>query len=103
MLLAVNGLFIAHFVQWKMYGKTVSPAELNEAMFTIEQGVITVGAILLVSILISVFFFGRFFCSWGCHIMALQDLSSWVLQKCHIKPISIRSRVLPLVAVVAFV
>ncbi|MBT5365616.1 MAG: 4Fe-4S binding protein [Phycisphaerae bacterium] len=102
-LLAVNGLFIAHFVQWKMYGKTVSPAELNEAMFTIEQGVITVGAILLVSILISVFFFGRFFCSWGCHIMALQDLSSWVLQKCHIKPISIRSRVLPLVAVVAFV
>ena len=99
MLLAVNCLFIAHFIQWKIFGKTVSPAELNEAMFTIEQGVITVGTILLVAILISVFFFGRFFCSWGCHIMALQDFASWLLQKLHIKPIMLRSRVLPVVAV----
>ncbi len=102
-LLSVNVLFVAHYIQWKMYGKTVSPAELNEAMFTIEQGIITVGAILLGLILISVFLFGRFFCSWGCHIMALQDLSSWLLHKCNVKPIVLRSRVLPVVAVGALV
>lgn len=98
-LILIYVLFLIHFIQWKMYGKTLSPTELNEAMYTIEQGIVTVGAIFLALILISVLLFGRFFCSWGCHILALQDLSSWLLNKCHVKPRSIRSRILPIVAV----
>ncbi len=98
-LTLVYVLFLLHLLHWKIYGETVSPAELNEAMFTIEQGIITVGTILLGLLLVSVLLFGRFFCSWACHILALQDLSSWLLKKAHIKPKSIRSRILPLVAV----
>jgi len=92
-------LFLLHLLHWKIYGETLSPFELNEAMFTIEQGIITVGTILLGILLLSVLLFGRFFCSWACHILALQDLSTWLLKKAHIKPKSIRSRILPLVAV----
>ena len=38
--------------------------------------------------------FGRFLCSWGCHILALQDFSAWLLDKLRIKPRAIRSRLL---------
>ncbi len=42
--------------------------------------------------------FGRFFCSWGCHMIALQDLSAWVLRKLRIRrPRPVRSRILLLV------
>jgi tetratricopeptide (TPR) repeat protein len=41
--------------------------------------------------------FGRFFCSWGCHILALEDLCHWLLSKVGIRPKPVRSRVLLLV------
>ncbi len=94
-------LFMIHLLHWWIAGRTMAPAELNETMFTLEQGVVTIGAILLGVILISVFMFGRFFCSWGCHILALEDLASWILNKFGIKPKPVRSRLLPLAAVAA--
>jgi hypothetical protein len=102
-LCSIYALFLGHLLHWNIYGKTLAPAELNETMFTIEEGVVTVGAILLSVILISVLFFGRFFCSWGCHIIALEDFSSWLLAKVGIKPKPVRSRLLPLAAVGALV
>ena len=30
--------------------------------------------------------FGRFFCSWGCHILALEDLCAWILGKLGVRP-----------------
>ncbi len=100
-LLGLYVLFMVHLVHWWIAGRTVSPAELNETMFTLEQGVVTIGAILLVLIAISVLFFGRFFCSWGCHILALEDLASWILGKFGIRPKPVRSRLLPLAALAA--
>jgi len=102
-LCSVYLLFLLHLLHWTLYGRTVSPAELNETMFTIEQGVVTVGAILLAVILLSVLIFGRFFCSWGCHILALEDLATWILSKFKIKPKPVRSRLLPLAAIGALV
>ncbi|MBC8310594.1 MAG: 4Fe-4S binding protein [Planctomycetes bacterium] len=96
-------LFMVHLVHWWIAGRTVAPAELNETMFTLEQGVVTIGAILLILILISIFFFGRFFCSWGCHILALEDLASWILGKFGIRPKPVRSRLLPLAALSALI
>jgi len=97
-LIALYVLFMVHMIHWWIAGKTVAPAELNETMFTLEQGVVTVGAILLGLIVISVIIFGRFFCSWGCHILALEDLASWLLGKVGIRPKPVRSRLLPLAA-----
>ena len=45
--------------------------------------------------------FGRFFCSWGCHILALQDLCTWILGKLHIRPEGIRSRAMLWIPVAA--
>ena len=100
-LIALYVLFMVHLIHWWVSGRTLAPAELNETMFTIEQGVVTVGTILLGLILVSVLIFGRFFCSWGCHILALEDLASWILGKFGIRPKPVRSRLLPLAALAA--
>ncbi len=89
------GIHIAH---WKFgSGKTLAPLELNEVMHTLELGIITAGFILMAVAVLSVLIVGRFFCSWGCHILALQDLSAWLLDKVGIHPKPVRLRTLVLV------
>jgi len=85
------GLHIAH---WKISGKTLAPLELNEVMYTLELGILTAGFIFMAVAAISVLFFGRFFCSWGCHILALEDGALWLLRKLKIHPRPVRSRLL---------
>ncbi len=102
-LVAVYVLATAHIVHWKLAGRTLAPLELNELMYTLELGIITAGFILMSLAVLSVFLFGRFFCSWGCHILALEDLCAWILRKLHIRPRPVRSRVLLLIAPGAFV
>ncbi len=70
-------------------------------MFTLEHGVITTGFILIALIIVSVVIVGRFFCSWGCHVLALQDLSEWALARIGIRPKPVRMRVLLLLPVAA--
>jgi len=93
-LLGVHVLFAAHIVHWKLAGKTLAPLELNELMVTLELGVVTAGFAFMCLVFLSVLIFGRFFCSWGCHILALQDGSQWILDKLHIRPKPLRSRLL---------
>ena len=45
-------------------------------------------------VMVATLVFGRFFCSWGCHILALQDAAGWLMDKLHIKRQPIRSRTL---------
>lgn len=100
-LITVHVLVAAHIAWWLWAGRAMAPAELNESMFTLEHGVLTIGFILMALALLSVLIFGRFFCSWGCHVLALQDLSAWALEKVGIRPKPVRLRLLLLVAPVA--
>jgi polyferredoxin/tetratricopeptide (TPR) repeat protein len=93
-LILVNVLMIAHLIQWLIAGMTISPIEPSEAMETLEVGVINAGAILFLLAFLSVAFFGRFFCGWLCHIVALQDLCAWMMTKAGIRPKPFRSRLL---------
>ncbi len=100
-LILVYVLMAVHIVHWKISGKTVAPFELNEVMYTLEYGIVTAGFLFMLGVTIATMVFGRVFCSWGCHILALQDLSAWILRKLRIKPRAVRSRVLLWVPVVA--
>jgi len=86
------GIHIAH---WKIAGRTLAPLELNEVLHTLHLGIITAGFIFMTMVVLATSVVGRFFCSWGCHILALEDLSAWLLAKIRIHPKPIRSRVLP--------
>lgn len=93
-LIGIHLLFLSHFIHWKLAGRTLAPLELNEVLYTIHQGILTAGFVLMAVIMVGTLIFGRFFCSWGCHILALQDLSAAILKKLNIRPVVIRSRTL---------
>jgi polyferredoxin len=101
-LIAVNALILAHIVQWKLTGKTLMPLEFSEATLAADNGLITAGLILMVVSVLSVVAFGRLFCGWACHILALQDFCAWMLGKMGIKPKPIRSRLLFLLPALLF-
>ena len=96
-LTSVYVLFGVHIAHWKLNGSTLAPLELNEVMYTLEAGVVTAGFLLMATLFVATAFVGRFFCSWACHIMALEDLCAWLLAKAGIRTRPVRSRLLLLV------
>src|SRR5688572_16450386 len=44
-LITLNLLMIAHIIQWVVMGRTVSPIEPSEAMYTLQSGAINAGFI----------------------------------------------------------
>ena len=97
LLASVYLLFGLHIAHWRIAGRTLAPLELNELMYTLELGLVTAGFLFMVVAFAGTLVFGRFFCSWACHILALQDLSAWLLKKARITPKVVRSRVLLIV------
>jgi polyferredoxin/Flp pilus assembly protein TadD len=93
-LILIHLAFIAHLAHWWTTGRTVSPVEPSESMKTLEQGLVNAGAIFFALAILSTLIFGRFFCGWGCHIVALQDLCGWIMKKCGVRPKPFRSRIL---------
>jgi len=101
-LILVHVLMVLHFVHWRIAGRTLAPLEFSEGMITLELGIITAGFLFMLLAVLSAVIFGRFFCSWGCHILALEDLCAWLLKKVGIRPRPVRSRVLLLAPPAAF-
>lgn len=96
-LIAVHVAIIAHIIWWVTTGRAVSPVEPSESMQTLEQGVINAGFVFFALALLATLLLGRFVCGWACHVIALQDLCSWMLGKVGIRPKPFRSRLLMLV------
>jgi len=100
-LIALNLFMIAHIIQWRVMGKTVSPIEPSETMQTIQGGFVNAGFIFFSLAILATLIFGRFVCGWGCHILALQDLCGWFLKKIGLHPKPFRSRLLVYVPLIA--
>lgn len=100
-LIAVTLLMVVHYIQWRLSGRTISPIEPSETMYTLQNGAINAGFIFFTLAIFATLIFGRFVCGWGCHIVALQDLCAWLMKKLGIKPKPFRSRLLVYVPLVA--
>lgn len=100
-LILLNLLMIAHLIQWRIVGKTVSPIEPSETMQTLQKGAINAGFIFFSVAILATLIFGRFVCGWGCHILALQDFCGWMLKKVGLTPKPFRSRLLIYVPLLA--
>ena len=96
-LLGIHFLFALHLMHWKLRGATVAPLEFSESLHTLHDGILTVGFLFALLAVAGTLFFGRFFCGWGCHILALQDGCAWILGKLGIKPKPVRSRTMALI------
>lgn len=93
-LVGVYLLMVGHVIHWCLAGRTLAPLELNEVMYTLECGIVTAGFLFMALLVAATAVFGRFFCSWGCHILALEDLAFWGLGKLGIRPKPVRLRLL---------
>jgi tetratricopeptide (TPR) repeat protein/ferredoxin len=93
-LLFVYVLVLAHIIHWRLAGRTLAPLEFNEVRLTLELGIVTAGFLFMAVAFTSTAIFGRFFCSWGCHILALEDGCAWILDKMKLRPKPIRSKLL---------
>ena len=87
-------LIIIHVIQWLVMGTTFTPVEPSEAMQTVSDGVINLGALLFAGALLSTLIFGRYFCGWGCHVILLQDACGAFLARIGLRPKPFRSRLL---------
>ncbi|MBI2372715.1 MAG: 4Fe-4S binding protein [Deltaproteobacteria bacterium] len=79
-LILVHVVIALHVAHFELAGQTLAPLQLDEALMAAGEHVLTAGAILGVAVVASVLLFGRFFCGWGCHVLALQDLASRLLR-----------------------
>lgn len=93
-LVLVHLLIIAHVVQWLLTGRTLSPVEPSESIETIKYGYVNAGFIFFAAAVLVTLVLGRFVCGWGCHLVAYQDLCTWLLKKIGIRPKPFRSRLL---------
>ena len=100
-LITLNLFMIAHIIQWQIMGKTVSPIEPSETMYTLQRGFVNAGFIFFSLAILATLIFGRIVCGWGCHILALQDLCGWFLKKIGLHPKPFRSRLLVYIPLIA--
>ncbi|MDQ3179186.1 MAG: 4Fe-4S binding protein [Acidobacteriota bacterium] len=91
---------IAHIIQWRFTGQTITPIEPSEAMHTLQRGAVNAGFIFFTLAILATLIFGRFVCGWGCHILALQDFCAWLLKKFGLTPKPFRSRLLMFVPLI---
>jgi polyferredoxin/tetratricopeptide (TPR) repeat protein len=101
-LVGVHLIAALHVAHWLATGSTLTPVEPSEGMELGRNGVLNVGAIFFLAAISATAIFGRFFCGWGCHVVALQDLCRWLLEKVGIRPRPLGSRWLALIPFVAF-
>lgn len=101
-LVGVHLVIAAHIAHWLLFGRTMTPLEPSEAMAFTKGDMVNAGLLFFAVAIVSTALFGRFFCGWGCHLVALQDLCRWLLEKAGRKPKPLRSRLLRWVPAVAF-
>ncbi len=102
-LILVHVTIVLHILHFVWYGRTISPVEPSESMYALERGHLNAGTLFFIMAISCTAIFGRFFCGWGCHIVALQDFCSYLLKRCGIRLKPLRSRLLAITPfVVAF-
>lgn len=101
-LVLVHVLLLAHMAWWLWRREALSPLEPSESMAFAKEGIVNAGLVLFALAALATLVFGRYFCGWACHLVALQDGCRWLLLKLGLRPAPLRSRLLKWVPIAAF-
>ncbi len=101
-LIAVHVLIGLHITHWLIAGETITPVEPSEAMAFSQHSIINAGFVFFAVMILLTAIFGRFFCGWACHLVALQDWCRHLMMKIGITPRPLKSRALMWVPTLAF-
>ncbi len=99
----VHVAIAVHVLHWLSAGETLGPVEPSEAITFSQNSVISAGLVFFLLAIGSSLIVGRWFCGWGCHLLAVQDLCLWMLKRVGIQPKASRSRAFLLVPMAAFI
>ena len=102
-LILVHVLILLHVAWWLLTRRAMTPLEPSEGMAFAKEGIVNAGLVLFAVAGLATLIFGRFFCGWACHLVAVQDGCRWILLKLGIRPAPFRSRLLKWVPLAAFV
>lgn len=102
-LIGIHLLIGLHIAHWLTAGETVTPVEPSEAMAFSRASIVNAGLIFFAATIVLTAVFGRYFCGWGCHLVALQDFCRWLMMKAGITPRPLKSRALAWVPTLAFI
>jgi polyferredoxin/Flp pilus assembly protein TadD len=101
-LIGVHVLIALHIAHWLTAGETITPVEPSEAMAFSRDSVVNAGLVFFALAIASTAIFGRYFCGWACHLVALQDFCRYLMMKMGITPRPLRTRTLVWVPTLAF-
>ncbi|MEZ5466790.1 MAG: tetratricopeptide repeat protein [Lysobacterales bacterium] len=101
-LVLVHVLIGLHIAHWLSTGESLTPVEPSEAMAFSRSSIVNTGLLFFAATIVLTAIFGRFFCGWGCHVLALQDLCRHWMLKLGITPRPLKSRALMWVPALAF-
>ena len=79
-LILLNLFMIAHIIQWSVMGKTVSPIEPSETMYTVQNGFINAGFIFFTLAILATLIFGRYTMCRGCRVIPRTSPSGSALE-----------------------
>jgi Tfp pilus assembly protein PilF/ferredoxin len=102
-LVLVHVLIGLHIAHWLSSGESLTPVEPSEAMAFSRSSIVNAGLLFFAAMILLTAIFGRFFCGWGCHVLALQDLCRHWMLKLGITPKPLKSKALLWVPTLAFV
>jgi polyferredoxin len=102
-LVLVHVLIAIHIAHWWSTGSTMTPLEPSESMEFAKHSVVNAGLVFFALMIGSTLIFGRWFCGWACHIVALQDACRWILMRVGIRPRMVNLGILGVVPWLAFV
>ena len=101
-LVGVHVLIGLHIALWLNTGEAMTPVEPSEAMAFSRSSIVNAGLIFFAATILLTAVFGRFFCGWGCHVLALQDFCRHLMLKFGITPRPLKSKALLWVPTLAF-
>jgi polyferredoxin len=100
-LILVHLAIAARIAHWKLTGSAITPLEPSEAGLAASEGLLTAGFFFFLLLILSTLVLGRWFCGWGCHVVALQDACGALLARLGLRPRPLRARLLVWIPAVA--
>ncbi len=80
----VHVYIIFHLISWHVFGIEIWGKTAMMGVPSLVKGNINAAAMMVLLILGSIFFFGRGFCGWVCHMRGAIEFADWVLRKLNI-------------------
>src|SRR4030095_13249095 len=84
-LAAVHGYIALHILLWHVFDIKIWGKTAMMGVPSLANGTINAASIMVLLILGSIFFYGRGFCGWVCHMRGAIEFADWILRKLKVR------------------